>query len=58
MIYKNLDELPLANSTLKVVASENLDISGDLNAENNKSIAELLQDASEKENKDNKKNTE
>jgi len=50
----------LANSTIKVVASENLDISDDLNNNQYKSIAELYEEEnSEKNNeKNNEENTE
>ena len=49
--YKNL-----ANSTIKVVASENLDISDDLNNNQYKSIAELYEE--ENSEKNNEENTE
>jgi hypothetical protein len=39
----------IANSTLKVVASENLDVSADLESSQNKTISELLNDKKEKE---------
>jgi len=48
--YKNL-----ANSTIKVVASENIDISDDLNNNQYKSISELYEEEnSEKNNQENK----
>lgn len=39
----------IANSTLKVVASENLDVSADLESSQTKTLSELLNDKKEKE---------
>lgn len=40
----------IANSTLKVVASEHLDVSRDLESSQTKTISELLNDKKEEEN--------
>lgn len=49
----NID--PIISSTLHVTAKENIDISADLAAIENKTIAQLLESSSEKENEENTK---
>lgn len=52
MNLDNTARLPLTSSTLKVVASELLDVTQDLENSNEKSIAELINEEKEENNKE------
>lgn len=56
---KNKNYHNLANSTIKVIASENIDISQDINNNEHKSIAQLYEEENSKEeNKEKDESTE
>lgn len=57
MTFDNMHNIPLVPSTLKVVASECIDVSEDLNSiDSNKSIAELINDEKTEEDPEQTKN--
>ena len=53
MNIQDLDAISLVPSTLKVVASKSLDVSQDLDSNNEKSIAELMNAKKEEEEEEN-----
>jgi hypothetical protein len=54
MSIDNLDDIPFAFSTLKVVASESVDVSKDLESTESKSVSELFNEKKEEQKKEKK----